>query len=287
MVASNQLLKALGLSPPARGRPGDPPRPGGPTGPLRRPGDLPREEIPRTPQKRRLTNEQFDELYKRLPADPRRRGEVLAELGTRIGDEARRHKVVRDLRDLIAKVQPFISKADARKKLDDALDELAGKGIEKGVMAILEQAFGEAPQRPAEGVKPDKAPGEHVVDGPEFDSPFDKPKAVQRLAFRFEEVPPRVPPSRYFGIKLRVPTDFKPDDRKYGATRVVCQSLADHTTNAGRPPFVIDKRIVDRGDKRGLQSLDLQAPDEAGEYVLLIFRIAAEPQPVAHFTVGK
>lgn len=281
------LLKILGLSPPVRGVPSNPPRPGGPTGPLRRPADLPREEIRGTPQKRQLTNEQFDELYKRLPANPRQRAEALAELGTRIGDEARKHTVVRDLRDLIAKVQPFMSKADAKKKLDDALNELFSKGIKKGVMAILEQAFGEAPERPTEGVKPDKAPGEHLVDGPEFDSPFDKPKPVQRFAFRFEDVPSRVPPSKYFKLKLRVPTGFKPDDKKYGATRVVCQSLADHTTSHGRPPFVIDKRIVDRGDKQGLQSMDLLAPDEAGEYVLFIYRVAAEPQPVANFTVGK
>jgi hypothetical protein len=52
-------------------------------------------------------------------------------------------------------------------------------------------------------------------------------------------------------------------------------------------PFVIDKRLVDRGDKQGLQSVDLLAPDEAGEYVLFIFRVAAGPQPVAHFAVGK
>jgi len=167
---------------------------------------------------------------------------------------------VRDLRDLIAKVQPFMSKADAKKKLDEALDELFSKGIKKGVMAILEQAFGEAPERPADGVTPDKAPGEHLVDGPEFDSPFDKPKPVQRFSFRFEDLPSRVPPSKYFKLKLRVPTDFKPDDKKYGATRVVCQSLTDHTRNPGHPPFVIDKRVVDRGDKKGLQSMDLLAP---------------------------
>lgn len=68
---------------------------------------------------------------------------------------------------------------------------------------------------------------------------------------------------------------------------MVCQSLSDHTTNKGRPPFAIDKRIADRGDKQGLQSIDLQAPDDAGDYVLFIYRIAAEPQPVANFTVGK
>ena len=284
------LLKTLGLSSPASGVPSNSPQPGGPTGPtgpLRRPGDMPREEIRGKPQKRPLTNEQFDELYKRLPANPRQRAEALAELGTRIGDEARKHEIVRDLRDLIAKVQPFMSKSDAKKKLDEALDELFSKGIKKGIIAILEQAFGEAPERPADGVKPDKAPGEHLVDGPEFDSPFDKPKPVQRFAFRFEDLPSRVPPSKYFRLKLRVPTDFKPDDKKYGATRVVCQSLADNTTNPGRPPFVIDKRITDRGDKQGLQSMDLPAPDEAGEYVLLIYRVAAEPGPVAHFTVGK
>ena len=282
------LLKVLGLTSPAPGVPGNPPRTGGPTGPLRRPGDEPHEEIRGAPQKKRqLTNDEFDQLYKRLPADPRQRGEALAELGTRIGDEARKHEVVRALRNLIANVQPFMSKADARKKLDEALDQLFSKGIKAGVMAILEQAFGEVPDPPTDGVKPDKAPGEHIIDGPEFDSPFDKPKSVQRFSFRFEDVPTRVPPSKYFTIKLRVPRDFKPDDKKLGATRVVCQSVADHATNPGHPPFIIDKRIVDRGDKQGLQSVDLPAPDEAGDYVLFIFRLAAEPQPEVQFTVGK
>jgi hypothetical protein len=187
---------------------------------------------------------------------------MLAELGTRIGDEARKHKVVNDLRDLISKVQPFMSKADAKKKLNEALDELGNKGTKKGVMALLEAAFGEAPEKPVDGTVTRKAPGEHILDGPELESPLDKPKPVQRFSFRFEDMPSRVAPSKYFKLKLRVPTDFKPDDKKYGATRVVCQSLADHTTNRGRPPFAIDKRIVDRGDKQGLQSLDLQAPDE-------------------------
>jgi hypothetical protein len=281
------LLQKLGLGSPPRGVPGNPPPPGGPTGPLRRPGDLPHEEIRAAPQKRQLTNEQFDDIFKRLPADPRKRAEALAELGTRIGDEARKHKVVTALRDVISKIQPFMSKKDAKKKLDEALDELSSKGIKKGVMALLEAAFGEAPERPVDGTVTRKEPGEHIVDGPELDSPLDKPKPVQRFAFRFEDMPSRVPPSKYFKIKLRVPTDFKPDDKKYGATRVVCQSLTDYTTSHGRPPFVIDKRIADRGDKQGLQSMDLQAPDEPGDYVLFIYRIAAEPQPVANFTVGK
>jgi len=154
-------------------------------------------------------------------------------------------------------------------------------------MAILEQAFGDVPDPPSDGVKPDKAPGEHILDGPEFDSPFDKPKAVQRFSFRFEDVPARVPPSKYFRIKVRVPADFKPDDKKFGATRVVGQSFAEHANNPGHPPFVIDERIVDRGDKQGLQTLDLQAPDDPGEYVLFFFRLAAEPQPEVQFTVGK
>jgi hypothetical protein len=126
-----------------------------------------------------------------------------------------------------------------------------------------------------------------VLDGPEFDSPIDKPRPVQRFAFRFEDVPSRVPPSKYFRIKLRVPTDFKPDDKKFGATRVVCQSLADHTTRRGYPPLAIDKRVTERGDKHALQTIDLQAPDEPGDYVLFVYRIAPEPQPVANFIVAK
>jgi hypothetical protein len=281
------LLKTLGLSPPARGLPGNPPGAGGPTGPLRRPGDLPREEIRGTPQKGPLTNEQLDDLYKRLPANPRQRAEALAELGTRIGDEARKHEVVRGLRDLIAKVAAVHVEGrreeETRRRARRVVQQGHQEGRDGDPRAGLRRGAGKARGRHVTR----KEPGEHIVDGPELDSPLDKPKPVQRFAFRFEDVPSRVLPSKYFKLKLRVPTDFKPDDKKYGATRVVCQSLAVNTTNPGRPPFVIDKRIVDRGDKQGLQSMDLPAPDEPGEYVLLIYRIAAEPQPVAHFTVGK
>ncbi len=252
------LLKTLGLSPPARGVPGNPPGRGGPTGPLRRPGDLPREEIRGTPQKRQLTNEQFDELYKRLPANPRQRAEALAELGTRIGDEARKHEVVRGLRDLIAKVQPFMSKADAKKKLDEALDELFSKGIKKGVMEILEQAFGEAPERPMDGDSARKAPGEHIVDGPEFDSPFDKPKPVQRFCV----------PLRGRALPRAAVEVLQAQAARADGLQARRQEVRRHPRGlpvAGRqhhesrsPPFVIDKRIVDRGDKQGLQSMDLR-----------------------------
>lgn len=287
MTTTRGLLQSLGLAPlPGGGTTVAPARAGGgPTGPLKKPGDEPREEV-KAPPKKKMDDAEIATALKNLPADPKKRGEALADLVTRVGDAARRDPIVRALRDLIVKVQPVMPDADAKKAIDKAIDDLVEKGIKEGIMALLTVVVGKAPTKVDRDAPPKTGPDvkekdldEKIFKSPEI--PFGKPPKVRRNSFELLGLSRSYKASKYFDFKLRTPDWFEPNGRM-GAGWVVIGTKDEFDKTSGRPPRLRDKRI----DTRGELSMSLAAPDEPGRYVLfIVVGSGPENHPVHEFDV--
>lgn len=278
MTTTRGLLQTLGLGP----RPGP-----GPTGPLKQPGDRPREELP-APKKTSISDAQIADALKKLPADPRKQGEALADLVTRIGDAARRDPIVRKLRDVIVKVQPVLPDGEAKKKIDKAIDDLVEKGIKEGIKALLTAVVGKAPTEVNREQPKPQGPSmeerdlkERILKSPELPLPFDKPPKLRRNAFEFVGLARSYKASKYFDFKLRTPDWFQPGG-KLGAGWVVIGAKDEFDKTSGRPRRLRDKRI----DSRGELPMSLAAPDDAGRYVVfIVVGSGPENHPVHEFEV--
>lgn len=208
---------------------------------------------------------------KEMPADPVKRADALAELARQVGDKARRDPIVKALRDLVVKIQPVMPDADARKAIDQAIDDAVEKGAKAALMALLKAVVGKGPSAvDRDGPRqdgpnmPEKDLGEHIYKLPELPLPFDKPPKVRRNSFELIGLQPSYKASKYFDFKVRTP-DWLDLSGHTGASWVVVSTQEDFDKNGGRPR-VRDRRI----DAKGELSMSLAAPDEPGKYVLFI-----------------
>jgi hypothetical protein len=293
MTTTRGLLQALGLTSPAGTNPAGagtkPMGATGPTGPLKPSNYDPPEEVP-GPKKKTLTDAELEKALKSLPTDPPKRAEALADLVTKVSDAAKRDPIVRALRDTIAKIQPIMSDADAKKKIDKAIDDLVAKGAKEALMAILKAVVGKAPTpvdrdapRKDGPNMPEKDLGEKIIKSPEIPLPFDKPPKVRRNSFEFVGLSKSYKPSKYFDFKLRTPDWWEPAG-KMGYSYVVIAAKDDFDKTSGRPSRLRDKRI----DSKGELSMSLAAPDDPGRYVLyIVVGSGPEDYPVHEFDVAK
>jgi hypothetical protein len=273
-MAKSGLLDSLGLGAPPIGRSrGINPTTGnpGPTGPIKAPNAEPREEVA-APKKKGLDDAELTKALKNLPADAPKRAEVLAELATQVSDKIKRDPIVRALRDTLAKIQPIMSDADAKKKIDKAIDDLVSKGIKDGIMALLKLVVGKEPSKVDRDAPrkdgpnmPERDLNERIFKLPELPLPFDQPPKLKVLRFRLE-VPKTVKPSKYFDFTLTTPDGFKPDDSKTGATWVLISTKDDYDKNGGRPTVGRGVHVV----AKGKQKLSHAAPDDPGRYVIFV-----------------
>ncbi len=293
MTTTRGLLQTLGLTTPTgTGTTGGGAKPTGttgqPTGPLKAPNYNPPDEVPGA-KKKTLDDDALASALKRLPTDPPKRVEALADLVTKVSDAVKRDPIVRALRDTIVKIQPIMSDADAKKKLDQAIDDLVAKGIKEGIMALLKLAVGkeptpvdrDAPRQDGPNL-PQKDLKEKIFKLPEMPLPFDKPPKVHRNSFEFVGLAKSYKPSKYFDFKLRTPEWFEPYGRM-GAGWVAIATKDDFDKSGGRPR-VRDKKIETKGEL----SMSLAAPDDPGRYVIfIVVGPSAEDYPVHEFDVAK
>jgi hypothetical protein len=241
-------------------------------------------------KKKTLDDTELAKALQSLPTDLPKRAEALAELVTKVSDAAKRDPIVRALRDVIVKIQPVMSDAEAKKKIDKAIDDLVAKGVKEGIMALLKVVVGKDPTQvdrdglPKYGPNvPEKDLGEKIFKLPEMPLPFDKPPPVRRNSFEFLGLSKSYKPSKYFDFKLRTPDWFEVNGRM-GAGWVVIASKEDFDKNNGRPTRLRDKRI----DAKGEISVSLAAPDDAGRYVIyIVVGSGPEAHPVHEFDVTK
>lgn len=236
-----------------------------------------------------LSDDEIAKAIKSLPADPVKRVETLADLVPRIGDAARRDPLVRTLRDTLAKIVPFMDEAEARKKIDAAIDGLVEKGIKTAIEALLKAAVGRAPTPVDPNAPPTYGPalkekdiGEKIFKLPEMPLPWDKPKKPSQGFFEFRGLRPSYKPSKYFDVVVRTPDWFEPYGRA-GAGRVVLSRQAEFAKSGSGAEHLADRRIEQKGDVK----ISIAAPDEPGRYALyIVVGPTAEHDPVETITVA-
>ena len=175
----------------------------------------------------------------KLPADPKKQVDLLADAIARTQDAVKRDKLVRALRDAVAKIQPVMSDKDAKKQIDKAIDSLIESGSKKLLLDLITAIVGKGPSQQPDPDQPhpvgpamkEKDLGEHIIKSPEI--PIGKPPAVHRNSFEFRGLPKTARPSSYISFKLITPDWFDPN--KTPGSWVMIMTPADHAAKqAGR-----------------------------------------------------
>jgi hypothetical protein len=172
----------------------------------------------------------------KLPADPQKQVDLLADAISKTQDAVKRDKLVRALRDAVAKIQPVMSEKDAKKQIDKAIDSLIESGSKKLLLSLIEAAVGKkATTMPDDDKRAQTGPplkekdlGEHILKSPEI--PIGKPPAVHRNSFEFRGLPRSARPSSYIDFTLRTPDWFEPYGRM-GAGWVLIMEADDYKKN--------------------------------------------------------
>jgi hypothetical protein len=225
----------------------------------------------------------------KMPADPQAQVELLADAISKTQDAVKRDKLVRALRDALARIQPVMSGKDAKKDIDKAIDSLVESGSKKLLLTVIETIIGKkATEMPDDDHRTQTGPamkekdlGEHILKSPEI--PIGKAPAVHRNAFEFRGLPKSAKPSAYIDFKLRTPDWFEPYG-KMGAGWVVIAEADDFKKNGESARRVHDRHIEAKGEI----SLSLAMPDDAGQYVVAV-KVGStyEPYPVENIEIRK
>ncbi len=230
--------------------------------------NLPMGYDPDAPPKK---NPAFD--ASKMPSEPKARADFLADAILQVKDAVKRDKLVAALRDTLVKIQPFMDDAEAKKKLNDAIDSLVETGSKKLLTALLTAIVGKAPTTmPPDGQRPTGPPlkekdiGEQIFKSPELPLPWDKPKKPTQNYFEFRGLPRKARASSYIDFKLRTPHWFEPYG-KMGAGRVVVMKAEDHKKEGDRATKLSDKRIEQTGEV----ALSIGLPEEPGAYVVGVY----------------
>jgi hypothetical protein len=205
----------------------------------------------------------------KLPADPQKQVDLLADAIAKTQDAVKRDKLVRALRDAVAKIQPVMSDKDAKKQIDKAIDSLIESGSKKLLLDLITAIVGKGPSTQPDPDQPhpvgpnvkEKDLGEHIFKSPEI--PIGKPPAVHHNSFEFRGLPKSAKPSSYISFKLLTPDWFDPG--KTPGSWVMVMTPEDHAANklGGNDT---DWHIV----AKGTLDVSMRMPDTPGSYVLVI-----------------
>ena len=223
----------------------------------------------------------------KLPADPQKQIDLLADAIARTQDAAKRDKLIRALRDAVAKIQPVMSDKDAKKEIDKAIDSLIASGSKKLLLDLITAIVGKGPSTRPDPDQPhpvgpnvkEKDLGEHIFKSPEI--PIGKPPAVHRNSFEFRGLPKTAKPGAAISYKLLTPDWFDPG--KTPGSWVMVMTPEDHSANklGGNDT---DVHI----DSKGTLDLRMRMPDTPGNYVIVIkIQSAFEDYPVEPIEVKK
>lgn len=225
----------------------------------------------------------------KVPPETTKRMKDLGDLIAAAGDAATKDPLIKELRDLVIKIQPFLSDEEAKKTLNDAITSGVAEGIKAAIKAALEALAGKsATEMPADPshTGPDVKPvdlKEKILKSPELPLPFDKPPEVKRYSFEFQSLKASYPPNASIDFTLRTPTDFDPNGAA-GAGRVVLLALDDYQKNGGLSADALAQKRI---EAKGAVTMSLTAPEKEGTYVLGI-RVGMEFREASReFKVAK
>jgi Domain of unknown function (DUF4157) len=202
-------------------------------------------------------------------APPAAVGEIkaLTDLIKKTTDTVQKDALVKKLRDLFSRIQPFMPQQDAQKAIDDAIQSLVKDGANQAILAILEGVTGKSPTTMPEDRNqtgpnvPQKDLGEKIVKGPKI--PWkDAPKLPPRLNFDYRN---GLQTSYAAGAPIKF-TVVPPENfsELLGGKRLVIVAEADRQTpNPERFGSVVM-------DSASPKSIELTAPTKPGKYVIRV-----------------
>jgi hypothetical protein len=202
-------------------------------------------------------------------APPEVVGEIkaLTDLIKKTTDAIQKDALVKKLRDLLSRIQPFMPRQDAQKAIDDAIQSLVKDGAHQAILAILEAVTGKSPTTMPEDRNqtgpnvPQKDVGEKVVKGPKI--PWkDAPKLPPRLTFDYRN---GLQTSYAAGAPIKF-TVVPPENFSElpGGKRLVIVAEADRQTPN---PERFGSVVLDSASPK---SIELTAPTQPGKYVIRV-----------------
>ena len=195
------------------------------------------------------------------------RVDELTKLIAKAADATTKEPLVKELRGVLSRLQPFIPVKDAQKAIDDAIASLVNDGAKKLIEALLQTVTGKSPSVVPESRNqtgpnaPQKDLKEQIFHLPKI--PFDvPPKPLPKLRFSYKNGPKK---SYAAGAAMKF-TVVPPDDFNSlsGSKRVVIVAEADR-----------DKVGVDKFGDVLLESASptvvvMTAPEKPGKYVIRV-----------------
>jgi hypothetical protein len=204
---------------------------------------------------------------KKPPAATVARVNELTELIKKTQDAAKKDPLVKDLRDELAKLQPFMPEKDAKKAIDAAIDSLVKTGADELIKAILTAIAGKGPTSVTPGAGPRVGPQDPLpFPNPQVKIPLplpgDTPAPARRYNFEYRDLHNSYAPGEAMKFTVLPPDDFTSLN---GAKRVVIVQEKDQSEVN---PDKFGKPVVLESSKP--TKVELTAPDKPGKYVVRV-----------------
>jgi Domain of unknown function (DUF4157) len=191
----------------------------------------------------------------------------LTELIQKTSDAAKKDPLIRNLRDLLSKLTPFIKTKDAQKMIDNAIESFVKDTTNNAIMSLLTTITGRSPTTMPENRNqtgpnmPEKDLGTRIFQGPKI-TINDVPKPRTRFSFEYRNGPKK---SYEAGSEISF-TLIPPDDFSSlpGAKRLVI--VADSDRSLLNPERLHRVSI----ESASPQQIVLKAPEKPGNYVIRV-----------------
>jgi hypothetical protein len=193
---------------------------------------------------------------------------ALTEAYKKAQEAVKKDQIVKELRDVFSRIQPFMPQKDAKKAIDDAIDSLVKTGLDEAIKAILKGFTGKDPS----AVDPNRGP----QTGPISPTPFPSPQVKIPLPLPGDNPPPR-PKRHLYDFKGLKKTYTPGEDIKFTV------EPPDDFVRSENPRLVIvaekDRNELNSSDRRegsfDLESksptkVQMKAPEKPGKYVIRV-----------------
>jgi hypothetical protein len=220
-------------------------------------------------------------LELQIPPDRTKHLKDLNDALAAAGDAVAQDTIVRDIRDAVAYITPFMSDKEAAHALDDAVKAGIPEAIKAAVKKALEVILGvsaqDQPQDPSHTMPLPGAPGEQIFNSPQFK--FDRgPDRHQRTSFDITGAKSTYKAGEEILFRVAPPDDF---DTIAGNKRVVIVAAADR--GQVNPDRLANVMITSKES----QTVTMTAPAQTGSYVLRVdIGMSFDDSSMVDFTVA-
>ena len=218
----------------------------------------------------------------KLPDDPKKQVDLLADAIARTQDAARRDKLVKLLRDAIARIQPVMSDADAKKEINKLIDKGIDAAGKAALLKIIELVVGRSPSQAPEPRPAASDRAEREGEGPRRAHPQDAGDPVRQATGGARAILSSSGacrrarrPAAFVDVQVLTPDWFHPDPPATWLTVVTAEAYKQKNLRGYEHEVHLDSK--------GTLKLTIHLPDEPGSYVVVIKngdRAEQEPEPI-------